>query len=288
MSIALHHVAINVADPAKTACYYAVATGFSDVSAEGARWIAGANAFVALHPTTGTGTGEKRVCDPGIAHFCVQAGDGDWLWGRMADAGMDFISRPVALGTGNVYAYGRDPDRNLVEVEGVPNADPQTPIWLAHVALCTPDIEASKDFYTRLIGHAPHRTGHFANPLFPQLTGFERVEVEAAWFSTGGLQVEIWQYLEPQTGAPVPRVVDAPGYRHMGFVVADLEAAAVALRARGILLEAGEAVGGLPALWTTDPDGNRIAVFVVPEESALAFSRLSDPGVVQRRLARAA
>ena len=32
---------------------------------------------------------------------------------------MRFNDRPVALGTGTIYVYGRDPDHNLVKVEDV-------------------------------------------------------------------------------------------------------------------------------------------------------------------------
>ncbi|MEO1169479.1 MAG: VOC family protein [Pseudomonadota bacterium] len=289
MTLRLHHVAINTPDPAATAAFYRQAADLDAVDADAddtATWLAGPNFYVALHQAqSGQTPPEKRVCDPGIGHFCLQSGDGNGLWQRLADGGMAFNDKPVALGTGAIYAYGRDADATLIEVEGVPTADPQTPIWFAHIALVTPDIEALSDFYARLIGRDPHRTGRFDNPLFSNVTGMADVDVSAAWIKTPSIQLEMWQYHHPPTGAATPPQNGATGYRRVGFCCKDIEAERKRLEGAGIAVEDGENIAGHPTLWTRDPDGNRVAIIEVADASKLALDRLSDPDVVARRLA---
>lgn len=288
MTLRLHHVAINAVDPAATAAFYRGAADLEHVEGvdDSATWLAGPNFYVALYqageaqPAT-----DKRVCDPGIGHFCLQSGDGGGLWQRLADDGMVFNDRPVALGTGAIYAYGRDRDATLIEVEGVPTADPQTPIWFAHVALVTPDIAALSDFYARLIGRDPHRTGRFDNPLFSNVTGMADVDVSAAWIKTPSIQLEMWQYHNPPTGAAAKPVDGAAGYRRVGFCCDEIAAERARLAASDIAVEPGEEIAGHPTLWTRDPDNNPVAIVETPNASPLALDRLPDPDVVIRRLA---
>ncbi|QLC25368.1 hypothetical protein HFP57_10270 [Parasphingopyxis algicola] len=293
MTIRLHHVAINAPDPAETGRFYRDAIDVDirpDETDPGCRWLAGANFYVALHPANpgSQPDRDRQVCYPGIGHFCVQSGDGEGLWQSLADGGMRFNDKPVALGTGAIYAYGRDRDATLVEVEGVPNAEPQTPIWFAHVAIVTPDIARLSDFYARFIGCDPHRTGRFDNPLFSNVTGMPDVDVSAAWIRTSSIQLEMWQYHHPPTGPASPTDAGAAGYRHIGFCCEDLDAEIARLDAAGIAVAEGDPVGGQRTAWTRDPDGNRVAlVEIVDAEAPLALDRLADPDIVKRRLAAA-
>ncbi|MDQ3079061.1 MAG: VOC family protein [Pseudomonadota bacterium] len=287
MSLSVHHIALNAADPRGLAQLYQAAADFQQVEERAnVRWVAAPNLFIALHPATrpiGPAETERRVCDPGITHFCVQSGAGQRLWDRWSNAGLDFNGPPVALGTGATYAYGRDPECNVIEAEGIA-ADPDTPAWIAHVALATPSLDSMTDFYARLIGRAPHHRGTYANPLFERITGLADVEVSAAWIMADNLIVELWQYHNPPTLAADPLADGAPGYRHLGFACTDLVAEVRRLQASGIALDEPREVSGLRSAQGRDPDGNLFVVTQIAAPShALALSSLSAPHIITDR-----
>lgn len=288
MTLSVHHIALNASDPARLASLYADGVGFAPVADDaGVRWIAGPNAFVALHPASqavGEAARARRVCDPGITHFCVQSGHGEALWDRLDAAGLAFNSAPVALGTGAIYAYGRDPEYNVIEAEGVGDVSRDVPPWIAHVALATPDLERLGDFYARLIGRAPHSEGTFANALFEDITGLKDVQVSAKWIMADNMIVELWRYLNPPTEAAPPSDDGEPGYRHIGFCATDVSAERERIEAAGIAVTAGPEIAGLASLAGRDPDGNRFTVVqAAPPGHPLALSGLSEPDRVTDR-----
>ncbi|MDJ0928381.1 MAG: VOC family protein [Gammaproteobacteria bacterium] len=65
--------------------------------------------------------GDRRVCDHGITHICLQVQDMHAEYERLQAAGMRFHSPPQAQDTGFV-AYGRDLDGNVVELLEFTNA----------------------------------------------------------------------------------------------------------------------------------------------------------------------
>jgi len=58
---------------------------------------------------------ERRVCDHGITHICLQVENLHDEYERMKAAGMRFHCPPQAQNTGFV-TYGRDPDGNVLEL----------------------------------------------------------------------------------------------------------------------------------------------------------------------------
>jgi catechol 2,3-dioxygenase-like lactoylglutathione lyase family enzyme len=287
MTLSVHHIALNAAEPQRLAQLYRTAADFQLVEeSEGVRWVAAPNLFIALHPAArpiGPAETGRRVCDPGITHFCVQSGDGQRLWDAWSQAGLDFNGPPVALGTGATYAYGRDPECNVIEAEGIV-ADPDAPAWIAHVALATASLETMTDFYARLIGRGAHHRGTYANALFERITGLADVEVSAAWIMADNLIVELWQYHNPPTLAAEPLDESAPGYRHLGFACTDLIAEIHRLQACGITLDEPRQIAGLRSAQGRDPDGNLFVVTQMPAAShALALSSLSAPHIITDR-----
>lgn len=278
MTLAVHHIAINACDPLALAATYRT-IGFRSVEGGGADWLAAPNAYIAVRASRQRlpeSAVARRSCDAGIAHICVQSGNGDGLWHMLRDAGVVFNAAPVALGTGATYAYGRDSEHNLIEVEGVDDVATDVLPWIAHVALVTNDLDRLADFYTRLIGRAPHDGGHFRNAAFEVITGLSNVDVRALWLMTDNMILELWQYLEPPTLPTSPRDDDAPGYRHIGFACADLAAERLRLEQAGIVIEA-EA----DRLFGRDPDGNLFVLFAASDRFAL--TELSDPDRVTDR-----
>ena len=287
MTLAVHHIAQTVHDGARLAALYAKGAGFAVLAVDDeAQWIAAPNAFIALHATSqavGPRQASRRVCDPGITHLCIQSGDGEALWRQLDDAGLAFNAAPVALGTGAIYAYGRDPEFNVIEVEGVGDAPAGAPSWVAHVALATPDLDRLADFYARLIGRSVHHRGTFKNRLFEDITGLKEVEVSARWMMADNMIFEIWRYLNPPTLAAPPKRDDEPGYRHIGFAAADLDAERRRLAEAGVAVEDGPLIADLPTIGGVDPDGNRFVILETPPVHALALGGLSNPGIVADR-----
>ena len=288
MTFSVHHIAINAHQPERLSAHYQAAAGFRQLASQGdIMWMAAPNAFIALYASTdapGLTQQNKRVCDPGIGHFCVQSGDGKATWDRFAAADMAFNDTPVALGTGAIYAYGRDPEYNLVEVEGIADEPAATPPWIAHVALVSANLDRLAAFYETLIGRAVHNKGTFANALFENITGLKNVCVDAQWIMADNMIFEMWCYRNPATQGAPPPAVGAPGYRHVGFCCADLAAEILRLEAKGIVLEHSDDLFGIQAFSGQDPDGNRFILFEAPHGAhPLSLSGLSNPAFVTNR-----
>ena len=287
MTLSVHHIALNAHDPAAMAALYSQSMGLIAVHADTTtRWLAGPNGFVALIATdrpVGEVERQRRVCDAGITHFCIQKAEGNTLWSQMADAGIAFNAPPVGLGTGIVYAYGTDGEHNVIEIEGVPDADPRDPPWIGHVALASPDLPRLAGFYAQLIGRAPHNSGRFANALFENVTGLKDVDVSATWIMADNLTFEMWQYHNPATLPQCTREADAPGYAHIGFGCMNLDAERARIAASGIPLH-DTTIADHPALAGHDPDGNRFVVLEIPPSPhPLAYASLSAPDFVADR-----
>ena len=287
MTLSIHHIAINSAQPEALAALYAKGAGFSTVKeADHVKWIAAPNGFVALHTIASIGQRDRHeVYDPGIGHFCIQSGGAEQAWDRLSESGITFNARPAPLGTGVLYAYGRDDEDNLIELEGVSDEDPVTSPWIAHIALVSEDLDRLADFYARLIGRPVHREGSFAHPSFKQITGFDDVKVSAKWIMADNMVFEMWRYHNPPTRGIRTADDDRPGYRHVGFVCDDLLTERERLQSAGIEMTSVADRSGLTCLSGTDPDGNRFTLHQAPAgDHPLALAGLQDPNIVMRRM----
>ena len=63
---------------------------------------------------------EREVYSAGLRHICLQTAISDDLYDGLLAAGATAHARPAGLGTGNSYVYIRDPEGNLIELEGTP------------------------------------------------------------------------------------------------------------------------------------------------------------------------
>jgi len=294
----IHHVGLGVSDAERAAAFYAKAFGFD--AAPGAGWSAGdvqrqrglpdplgdaaivraPNLLLALFEAGPALTGRppRSVAAPGITHICVQAVAMDVLEPAAARAGASFHAPPTDLGGTILYAYPRDPDGNVIEIEAVPDAA-ERGAWPAHVSITTPDLPRAVAFYEALLGSAARRSTRLGpNAKIDRLTGLSDVEVSGAWISVGNLQLELWQYHHPETAADR----SGPGYSHIAFEAADLPAVRAAAARIGLPLTDGALMEGAASLLGHDPDGNVIA-FVAPQNGgAPSIAEFPDPGIVLR------
>jgi catechol 2,3-dioxygenase-like lactoylglutathione lyase family enzyme len=288
MTLSIHHIAINTAAPERLAALYGEAVGFLPVDCPGSvQWIAAPNAFVAIHKAklrTPDRAKNPTVSDQGIGHFCIQSGDGPATWAALAKAGVAFNAEMTSLGGDYLYAYGRDPEGNLIEVEGM-MVDPEPgPPWIAHVALVSADLERLAGFYARLIGRTPHSGGTFASPAFKAITGLDDVKVSAKWLMADNLIFEMWQYQNPVTQPASPPADGALGYRHIGFCCADLATERDRIAATGIKLSETSGPDGTQSLSGSDPDGNRFVIAQqLPSGDPLSLSGLARPSIIGDR-----
>lgn len=65
---------------------------------------------------------DRRLCDHGLTHLCIDVDDLDAEYARLSAAGVEFHCAPVDYGTVKC-TYGRDPDGNVLELQEVKSAD---------------------------------------------------------------------------------------------------------------------------------------------------------------------
>lgn len=220
------------------------------------------------------------VIGPGITHACFQTPAKDGLYEKFMRAQAKPVSigePPIDLnGQGVRYAYARDPDGSMFEVEALDVPQFEGPIWLAHIALVTPDIDQTVAFYQDLLGVAPYgRVNKVMGPRFDEVTGIEGVRIRAAWFNTGNMVLEFWQFIHPKTPAmPVDRAFHEAGYNTFALEVGDLDAEVARLAALGLFPGAPMVIGhGVKEVFYKDLDGN---VFSLIETSDAAVMRVAD------------
>jgi glyoxylase I family protein len=139
MIIGFHHAALSTPDLDRCVRFYTRIVGCEEAWSFG--WEAGtpeADAITELNdsaaravmlklgdsylevfeftsPAPATNASDRRVCDYGITHICLQVQDLQAEYERMKAAGMRFHCPPQKQDTGYV-TYGRDPDGNVVEL----------------------------------------------------------------------------------------------------------------------------------------------------------------------------
>jgi catechol 2,3-dioxygenase-like lactoylglutathione lyase family enzyme len=304
----VHHAGLSVRDLEGAIAFYCDAAGLSEVrrfkleddeefsavadigqhTAEVAL-LEGSNAFLAVarfdDPDPGTHA-QRPVSDAGITHICSQAQEIESLEARYRKAGAFFREKPIALGTGTIYAYVQDPESNTIELEATHYAPATRRPWLNHVALSTHDIDRLSTFYADLVGREVSRTAEFGNnPLLDKVTGLENTQVKAAWIKGENQTLEILQYLSPAT---VARTAERPiyelGWAYCCFEVVDIEGEYKRIKALGAhFVTPPRIFNGTKLCFARDPDGNLFALLELPAaKHELSLSAVEDPDLVLR------
>lgn len=201
----------------------------------------------------------RDVYSAGIRHICLQQDLSDAMYDHFLAAGAASHARPSGLGTGNSYVYIRDPEGNIIELEGVPWAPAAADRpWLAHTAIVSPDMPRLLAFYAMLTGQETTRQGSFGpDPKFDRVAGMADVRFDGGWLRLSNAELEFWQYHQPQTTPAARRALNAPGWNHVCFESDDLDADYQRLLALGIELHGPpQDVGSATVLFGRDPDGN--------------------------------
>jgi catechol 2,3-dioxygenase-like lactoylglutathione lyase family enzyme len=201
----------------------------------------------------------REVYSAGIRHICLQTAIDDALFDALVDAGAGTHARPAGLGTGNSYVYIRDPEGNVLELEGTPWAPAAaTRPWVAHTAIVTPDIDRLTRFYAMLTGIEIHQRGDFGpDAKFDLVAGVPGVEFLGAWMRLANAELEFWQYRQPETHAVPPIDFRQPGWNHLCFESDDIDADHARLVAAGVdIHQPPTPFGTARIFFGRDPDGN--------------------------------
>lgn len=310
MILGIHHVTLVVRDLAAAERYYCAAAGMQRIAAAGTTalvaidhslggmdfdhcLLAGRNGYLQL-VAPDVSDGMPAVANPinraGIRHFCAQNRDITPLAAEVVAHGGSLIAPPLDLGTGNQYAYARDVEGNIMEIEGLPYAPVGEPTWMAHVALVTRDIDQAIVFYAGLLGTELKSRGRFGPaPQFDRMGGLVDAQIEGAWLPAGNLQLEFWQFHTPPS--PLERASRAlfdPGYSRLCLESDNLQTDVARLVALGGTLLTGCADNeGARSILGSDPEGNFIEILELGTAGAvLSIASLAAPDICTRVEAR--
>ncbi|MES3023034.1 MAG: VOC family protein [Pseudomonadota bacterium] len=292
----IHHVALAVTDLRAAERFYCAAAALAPVAQElplalpegitASVMLGGANCALRLLATPLEPPLARPVCDAGITHFCLQGVAPAHLTARFGEAGASFHSELVDLGTGYLYCYSRDPEGNVIEIEGVaPVWEDQAP-WFAHVSLSTAQLRPMTDFYAAVLGTEAARSPRMGNSRrMDKLAALSNVDMKMAWIPGANIQVELVQYFTPETVSrngigPAP----GPGYRYIALEVDDVAAELARLQSLGASVPAELAAHNSDTrAFCADPDGNLLLLLSLSAAQAMhAIDALPDPSIVAR------
>lgn len=299
----IHRVSLSVRNLDRAVRYYTQAIGLSEVqryrvndpvpveersrlkhTGRNVALLRGPNGQLELNEYDGAATQPTSIMPvpgPGITHVCYQAPAASDLYTKSKTAGGSIVSRgtaPVDRGYGIQYAYAKDPDGILYELERLDKPPFTDAVWLSHVALVTPDIDRLVGFYTNLLGVAPRRRmDNIRNsPKLDDIADIDSLHLRVAWFSVGNMTLEIWQFENPPTRArEVPLPITQIGYSKVSFEAADLNRLYKRLRAGGLsFLSPPVSANGTTTVLLRDPDGNLLSL---EEAAGASIDRLNRP-----------
>ena len=274
----IHHIGISVSDVDAQLAFIQQATTMSDfehqsfsgpnapVAATKSAIVRGPNSYLEFMQFETQAADTVPVEGPGFTHICFQSPADLNFYNKFTDASAKAVSwgdGPVDLGGYGVhYAYLRDQDQTMYEIEQLDRPQFTGDVWIAHVALVSPDIDALMAFYSTLFDIEPYRrVNKVTGPRADEVTGLKDVRSRAGWFNVGNMIFEIWEYINPVTpNQRVDKPFSAAGYNKFAFEVSDLEAEVARLNNIGgsIISEVvATAIG--KEVYATDPDGNRFS-----------------------------
>lgn len=287
--IGVKHVGMTVSDIDETVAFYSQAGEFeivsryelstdlfdpslmsTDASTVEVALVRTPSVFIKMFdfdPGNPTTPADLPVYGPGYTHICYVSSVEDPSYEKFTTAGISMISRgdePVDLGGWGVwYAYGRDPNGTMLEMEMHTRVLRDDPLWLHHIGMTAHELEPMTAFYETLLGYTPYRiTDAHSNPMYDEVADLDDIRLKGSWFATWNLLIEIWEYENPRTPPrAAPAVLDALGYNSVAFEVNDLDEQVSRLSEAGVSF-VGEPIveSGWKIAYAYDPAGNLISL----------------------------
>ncbi|MEM7701560.1 MAG: VOC family protein [Pseudomonadota bacterium] len=242
-------------------------------------------------------TGPMPVEGPGIMHMCYQVDQRTQTYEKFLDGGASYLGKKEMqqLNPRNpvLYAYARDPDGLIAEIEHVDvdaldlPAPPNNDRRIRHVALATPDVDRLAEFYSVLLGQPEfRRLGGWSflrmeGEKIDAVSGLEGAVGESAWFQIRNLELEIFQFHSHPTSVPErPRPIDALGYNMIVLDVSDLSAATdLFVEAGGTIVTEPTPMDGGELVFGRDPDSNLIGLQTAPTDALVSSRNFKNNGI---------
>ena len=143
-------------------------------------------------------------------------------------------------GRGLIRSHADDPHRRprprgRAAWSGADAGDPRLVILrVSHLGLCVADLERSLRFYCEGLGFREASGLDLAGEPSATLLELPGVALRARWLERDGVRLELLHYPSPgASGDGRPRAMNALGFTHLSFRVAELDAAVARLEALG-------------------------------------------------------
>ena len=136
---------------------------------------------------------------------------------------------------------------------------------LRHVAMVVNDLEVMLDFYTSILGFKLERSVDIESREFREGIDIQDARAKIAHLEIphSDVRLEMFEFAEKRHSPDTHSAADLPGYRHIAFIVDDIEKSCAHLKEQGLefssepitLTEPGE---DLRFVYFKDPEGNII------------------------------
>ena len=212
---------------------------------------------------------------PGMTHTCFQTSEKNSGYRQFVKAGVDILSRgeePIDLGGyGVTYAYGHDPEGNMMELEQMSDFviwlkidkdfSEKHKMWMTQVAIMTPDIERLAAFYEKVYEIEPYRFNDYdASEIGAKVIDLDDVNMRGAWFMLDGKEkkMELFQY---KGAHPTPNTIYKRNPTELGYSfsieVTDIQKEYQRLKGKGVeFLSEPQQLGKFWMVYANDVDGN--------------------------------
>ena len=212
---------------------------------------------------------------PGMTHTCYQSPSWKSGYDQFKNAEIELLSRgdeAVDLGGyGVTYAYGYDPEGNMLELEqmeahfmkqtGMDSLWIQEhDMWMTQVAIMSPDLKQLSDFYRGVLGFSPNRIAKLENmERLDDIVDQDKVIIHATWFKMDGpgKMVELMQYDHPETPAKLYKKDPTDLGYTFSLEVKDIQLEYERMKKLGVeFLSEPQILGEFHTVFAHDIDGN--------------------------------
>ncbi len=295
--IGFNHIGISVSDLDEMVAFYQKATNFEIVKREKVRQHAAVDKLYArkdmayervtfkapnmLLELTEYANQENRTPEimlpqgPGMTHTCYQSPSWKSGYDKFKNADIDMLSRGDSAvdlgGYGVTYAYGYDPEGNMLELEqmeahfmkqsGMDSLWIQEhDMWMTQVAIMSPDLQRISDFYQGVLGFLPNRIAKLENmERLDDIVDLDNVSLHATWFKMDGpgKMVELMQYDHPATPTKLTKKDPTDLGYTFSLEVTDIRQEYERMKKLGVeFLSEPQILGEFHTVFAHDVDGN--------------------------------
>ena len=220
------------------------------------------------------------VSGPGVTHVCYQIPNSKPIYDKIKTLGASIVSRgtkPVDVGGyGIQYAYAKDADGLMFEMEHFDKPKFTEDTWVGHVSIITPDIDRLVKFYTELLGIEPYNRRDIKNnPKLDDIANIDGLKFRVAWFKTGNMILEMMQFESPITPfTKEPQSFSQIGYHQIDFEVGDIKQEYNKLKNTVHFLSKPVSSKESSVILAKDPDGNLISLTEYKSNKSMSLDNL--------------